>query len=497
MLDATTRSSASTRRRPTARTSSPSRAATEYRQDLVAAARTTVRVAPRARVQDVLLDAHVAPTVASSPTAAGRASTARAPSSPTSQPRSTPRGPKTRDIARQRQLRPGLLARRTRASCSRAPRQASARSEPPHEPGDHEGQLRRAAVLEARLGRPLPDRRPGHRRQLDQRHLRREQQVRERQPRPHRHATRISQLTAGPEATVNIHVGVARGNDAEDGYQIKQNVELPTPFKGDTMMARSGHAHRQPRRRRDTAARLRGRQARLRARRRRLPLHASRRSGRICMPGNKANFSFDERFLVTHHYLTREDFDSDADVGAVQGQGRGGHLHRRLRHRQEDAHHADERPASSRSSRTSAPTAGCTSWSATRTRRRRSSWARTPPSAQWRPTRSERERVSRAGSHRSAMSSRTRGTPTCLRRHRVRPSTLPQPALRRLSALLDAGFVGRGAADAADARSRPAPRRGGRRGGRAREPPVRRRPRAHPALRARAARRVRAAPRGR
>jgi hypothetical protein len=30
------------------------------------------------------------------------------------------------------------------------------------------------------------------------------------------------------------------------------------------------------------------------------------------MGGNKANFSFDERFLVTHHYLTREDFASDA-----------------------------------------------------------------------------------------------------------------------------------------------------------------------------------------
>src|SRR4029079_19003239 len=36
------------------------------------------------------------------------------------------------------------------------------------------------------------------------------------------------QPTAGQEATVNIHVGIARGNDAEGGYQIKQNVALPT-----------------------------------------------------------------------------------------------------------------------------------------------------------------------------------------------------------------------------------------------------------------------------
>ena len=79
---------------------------------------------------------------------------------------------------------------------------------------------------------------------------------------------------------------------------------------------------------------------------------------RICMPGNKANISFDERFLVTHHYLTREDL--------------------RLR------------PASSRSSRTSAPTAGCTSSSATQTRRRSRSSPATRPFAPSSPIHFER-----------------------------------------------------------------------------------------------------------
>jgi hypothetical protein len=39
---------------------------------------------------------------------------------------------------------------------------------------------------------------------------------------------------------------------------------------------------------------------------------------RICIPGGKANFSFDERFLVTHHYLTRADFDTDEAFAPFQ-----------------------------------------------------------------------------------------------------------------------------------------------------------------------------------
>ena len=39
------------------------------------------------------------------------------------------------------------------------------------------------------------------------------------------------------------------------------------------------------------------------------------------MPGNKANFSFDERFLTTHHYLTRADFESDAAWAPYKDKG--------------------------------------------------------------------------------------------------------------------------------------------------------------------------------
>ena len=118
-------------------------------------------------------------------------------------------------------------------------------------------------------------------------------------------------LTAGPEASVKIHVGVARGNDADEGYQVKQHVTLPTPFKGDTMMSRTGQL---------LGSRVAGETGALGYSLDKLTFKPGgegyrfslRQIGRICMPGNKANISFDERFLVTHHYLTREDFESDA-----------------------------------------------------------------------------------------------------------------------------------------------------------------------------------------
>ncbi|MBX3193429.1 MAG: hypothetical protein KF819_40985, partial [Labilithrix sp.] len=117
-------------------------------------------------------------------------------------------------------------------------------------------------------------------------------------------------LTAGPEAAITIRVGFARGNDADDGYQIRQTAELPMPFKGDIMMARSGQL---------TGSRVAGEHGSLGYAIDKLTFtpggegyrFSNRALGRICMPGNKANFSFDERFLTTHHYLTREDFDSD------------------------------------------------------------------------------------------------------------------------------------------------------------------------------------------
>ncbi|MBX3186117.1 MAG: hypothetical protein KF819_03840 [Labilithrix sp.] len=126
--------------------------------------------------------------------------------------------------------------------------------------------------------------------------------------------------TFGPDAKAIIRVMFARGNDAEDGYQVKQSVELPTPFEGDIMMSRSSTL---------LGARVAGEDK---------PLGYSIRKvsstfqgdgyrfqlsavGRICMPGNKANFSFDERFLTTHHYLEREDFASDAAWAGYKEKG--------------------------------------------------------------------------------------------------------------------------------------------------------------------------------
>ena len=119
-------------------------------------------------------------------------------------------------------------------------------------------------------------------------------------------------LSAGEEAAVQIRVGVARGNDAAEGYEIKQDISLPAPFKGDTMMSRTGQL---------VGSRVAGENGALGYAidkiTRKLLDNASgyafslKESGRICMPGNKANFSFDERFLTTHHYLTRADFETD------------------------------------------------------------------------------------------------------------------------------------------------------------------------------------------
>ena len=127
-------------------------------------------------------------------------------------------------------------------------------------------------------------------------------------------------LTAGPEAAINVHVGVARGNDADDGYQIKQNVSLATPFKGDAMMSRSGAL---------IGTRVAGESKVLGYSVDKITRQPGgdgyrfslKQTGRICMPGNKANFSFDERFLVTHHYLTREDFENDAAWASYKDKG--------------------------------------------------------------------------------------------------------------------------------------------------------------------------------
>ncbi len=126
------------------------------------------------------------------------------------------------------------------------------------------------------------------------------------------------QLTAGPDATMNVHVAVAKGNDADSGYQVTQTTTIPTPFQGDTMMSRSGFL---------IGSRVAGESGMLGYAINRLKYtraasgyaFALNPIGRICMPGNKANFSFDERFLVTHHYLTPDDYASDPQSAQYQG----------------------------------------------------------------------------------------------------------------------------------------------------------------------------------
>lgn len=128
------------------------------------------------------------------------------------------------------------------------------------------------------------------------------------------------ELTAGPNASVDITVAIPKGNDAEEGYTVTQKTSLPTPFRGDTMMARSGHL---------IGSRVAGESGHLGYEVDKLTFSktdsrysfALRPVGRICMPGNKANFSFDERFLVTHHYLTRADFASDAEFEPYKAKG--------------------------------------------------------------------------------------------------------------------------------------------------------------------------------
>ena len=110
------------------------------------------------------------------------------------------------------------------------------------------------------------------------------------------------------------------GSHTFDLVQIKQNVTLATPFKGDAMMSRSGAL---------IGTRVAGETKVLGYSVDKITRQPGgdgyrfslKQTGRICMPGNKANFSFDERFLVTHHYLTREDFESDAAWNVYKGKG--------------------------------------------------------------------------------------------------------------------------------------------------------------------------------
>ncbi len=108
-------------------------------------------------------------------------------------------------------------------------------------------------------------------------------------------------LTAGREAAVKIVVGVSNGTD---GYDFLPPREFSTPYEGDTMMARSGHLIGS---RLATDGGAEGYVVRKLDYKKvgdGYSITKPEQLGTICMPGNKANFSFDERFLATHHYLT-------------------------------------------------------------------------------------------------------------------------------------------------------------------------------------------------
>jgi hypothetical protein len=131
-------------------------------------------------------------------------------------------------------------------------------------------------------------------------------------------STRDLFLSAGPDAMVRVAVAYSQGSEA--GYLVKEVGEMPLPFHGDTMASRSLEL---------LGSRIAGETKALgyaltRVKAEKGPAgyrFALEPAGRICMEGNKANFSFDERFLVTHHYLTREDFASDLEFAPFKDKG--------------------------------------------------------------------------------------------------------------------------------------------------------------------------------
>lgn len=129
----------------------------------------------------------------------------------------------------------------------------------------------------------------------------------------------------GEDSAINVYTAIALGNDVEEGYQIAGDpVKLATPYRGDTMMARSGTligsrwAYRVgPDGKMPYGYALEGLKRTLVDGRYELELEPL---GNVCLKGNKANISFDERFLATHHYNEPEDF-GEADDPAYREKG--------------------------------------------------------------------------------------------------------------------------------------------------------------------------------
>jgi hypothetical protein len=116
--------------------------------------------------------------------------------------------------------------------------------------------------------------------------------------------------TFGEDQKIAIKVMISTGT--ETGYKIGQIKQLDAPWEGDTMMSPTTEL---------LASRISGEEGQLGYSIRKLTSKMgpdgytmeAKQVGRICLPGGKANFSFDERFLVTHHYLSRADFQTDEE----------------------------------------------------------------------------------------------------------------------------------------------------------------------------------------
>jgi len=131
-------------------------------------------------------------------------------------------------------------------------------------------------------------------------------------------AARDTPPRAGEDSAINVYTAVAKGSDVEEGYQIAGAAfKIKTPYRGDTMMARSGRllgsrwAYGK-----DAQGQTAGGYALEGLERVREGDHYKfelKTLGNVCLKGNKANLSFDERFLATHHYNEPSDYPEGAD----------------------------------------------------------------------------------------------------------------------------------------------------------------------------------------
>jgi hypothetical protein len=122
----------------------------------------------------------------------------------------------------------------------------------------------------------------------------------------------------GADSAVEIYTAIALGTDVAQGYKVNgPSFKIDTPYRGDTMMSRSGHLLGN---RWSYAAAADGTTAhgyaiekldyQLVGGHYQFTLSPL---GNICLRGNKANFSYDERFFTTHHYNEPSDFTASDD----------------------------------------------------------------------------------------------------------------------------------------------------------------------------------------